>query len=146
MTIFDAEVKRIEKAKNSLVEVIASLKRMKEVIKARKVVNFISLKVKSLLQKLTDEGVSVEFFLSDVGTLYTACEEYLEKWAQQFSEFECFSWMILSKKPLWSDCEECVLYLQGKKVHIDDVKLFDQFQTCAILWRARLKMKRLEIC
>lgn len=62
MTIFDAEVKRIEKAKNSLVEVIASLKRMKEVIKARKVVNFISLKVKSLLQKLTDEGVSVEFF------------------------------------------------------------------------------------
>ena len=61
MTIFDAEVKRIEKAKNSLVEVIASLKRMKEVIKARNVVNFISLKVKSLLQKLTGEGVSVEF-------------------------------------------------------------------------------------
>ena len=35
--------------------------------------------------------------------------------------------MLLSKKPLWSDYEECLLYLQGNNVQIDDVKSFAQF-------------------
>ena len=44
-----------------------------------------------------------------------------------FLSFECFSGMLLSTKPFWSNCEECLLYLQGKNVQIDDAKLFAQF-------------------
>ena len=106
---------------------MVSLKRMTGLIKGRKEASFMSMKVKSRLRQICNDGINVDKFLNDVAILYSSSADYLEKWIRQFSEFECFSWMLLSKKPLWSDCEECLLYLQGINVPIDDVKMFDQF-------------------
>ena len=106
VSIFDAEVKRIEKDKNSLLEVKACLQRMTDLITARREASFRSKNVKSLLGQLQENGVNVDRFLGNVDTLYIACAEYLEKWSSQFLEFDCFPRMLLSKKPSWSEIEE----------------------------------------
>ena len=99
---------------HSLLEVKAYLQRMTDLITARREANFLSKNVKSLLSQLQENGVNVDRFLGDVDTLYIACAEYLEKWSSQFLEFDCRSCMLLSKKPSWSEIEECLNYLEGK--------------------------------
>ena len=80
---------------------------MTDLITARREASFLSKDAKSLLSQLQENGVNVDRFLADVDMLYITCAEYLEKWSQ-FLEFDCFSWMLLSKKPSWSEIEECL--------------------------------------
>ena len=63
MSIFQEEVKIIEKANNSLIEVVVSLKRMMELIMCRKEASsFISMKVKSRLHQLCNNDINVDKF------------------------------------------------------------------------------------
>lgn len=88
--------------------------------------NFIPLKVRELLGKCTPENQ--EAFREDVKIMYRTCIQYLDKWTTSLSDFKVFNWIQLKKSELieFEKLVDSVVYMKGKGVVIDDVKLFDE--------------------
>ena len=75
------------------------LNSVKSIIKGREKEKFVSLKSKSMLRNLREDGKDQEYdlFMTDVLLMYNSCSAYLEQWTKSFTEFESFDWMLLSK-------------------------------------------------
>jgi hypothetical protein len=134
--VFYDHVLEMEQSKASIVEIVDCLNSVKAIIKGREKEKFLSLKTKSMLRKLKEDGKDQEcdLFMTDVLLMYSSCSTYLEQWTKSFTEFESFDSMLLSKNSNmnWDKVEPCVKYLADKNVVIDDSKLFDQFQNLCI--------------
>ena len=128
MSMFHEHIQVVERANNSVAEVLENLELVHKVLVERKNENFMSLTVKRLLVERREEGYKDECnnFLSEVANLYERCLEYLCKWMKPMEEFACFKWMTLNEIPSWNDVEPCLKYLIGKGVDMDDAKCFDQ--------------------
>ena len=113
MSMFCGRIQVVEKANNSIAEVLENLELVHKVLVERKNENFMSLTVKRLLVEKREEGYKDEYnkFLSEVANLYERCLEYLCKWMKPMEEFACFKWMTLNKIPSWNDVEPCLKYL-----------------------------------
>ena len=127
-SMFHRRIQVVEKANNSVAEVLENLELVHKVLVERKNENFMSLTVKRLLVEKRGEGYKDECnnFLSEVPNLYERCLEYLCKWMKPMEEFACFKRMTLNEIQSWSDVEPCLKYLIGKGVDVDDAKCFDQ--------------------
>lgn len=131
--IFHETVAKIERSKNSVIEILECLFSVGNILKNRQSQQFVSIKVKSMLKNLRDNGFShkADEFMTDVSILYSSCEEYLNMWTTSLKEFNCFQWITLARsgcsKPDWEMVESSLLYLLEKNIKIDDAKLFDQF-------------------
>lgn len=84
------------------------------------------LKVRELLAKCT-EG-NQEAFKQDLKNMYKTCIEYIIKWRKPLDDFKVFNWMKLKKGEIidFEQLTSSIHYLNGKGVHINDVKLFDE--------------------
>ena len=127
MSVFHTHIQTVERASNSVVEVLTSLESIQKLLEERKNQNFMSLKVKELLSQKRTEGYEIEGknFLSEVANLYERCLKYLNKWTKPLEEFTCFKWMSLRETPSWDAVEVCLKYLISKGILVDDAKCFD---------------------
>lgn len=126
MSIFQTKIEDIEKEKNSVLDIKRILESTHEILVARANANFMPLKVRELLAKCTAENQEV--FKHDLKNMYKICVEYLIKWMTPLDDFKVFNWLML-KKGQMIDFDQIALsihYLNGKGIHIDDVKLFDE--------------------
>lgn len=126
VSIFHKNIEKMERSKNSIIEITTALQDMESMIVERMEHNFMSIKTKSMLRKLQDDGVDCSIFITDVKKVYLCCHQYLKKWTLSFEEFKCMDWMSLHKEVDFNNLENSLLYLSGKGIDIDDVKLFDQ--------------------
>ncbi|XP_053255097.1 uncharacterized protein LOC128418927 [Podarcis raffonei] len=129
MSMFHSYILELERENNSVVEVLKVLLCVQNVLNEHKSNNFMSLKVKSLLEEKRKEGLGAECnkFYAEVNSLYDSCIEYLGKWMESMKEFSCFMWMSLSESLEWDKIELSIKFLLDRDVSIDDVKCFDQF-------------------
>lgn len=58
--------------------------------------------------------------------VYKECLLYLDKWTGHFNDLKVFRWMLLKSSPEWDDVSECIEYLIGKGVTINESALFDE--------------------
>jgi len=74
-SVFHTHIQAVERASNSVVEVLTSLVSVQKLPEERKNQNFLSLKVKELLSQKRSEGYEIEGknFLSEVANLYENC-------------------------------------------------------------------------
>lgn len=128
LAVFDANIRKIEKAKNSIVEIISILNETMESLESRKEEQFLSLSVGTQLKREDVNRTMRAKFKSEVKEFYDACIEYLSLWTSAFTELRVFSWMTLTKIPEWSELENMCIYLKEKKVEIDDSQLFEEFR------------------
>ncbi|KAL4709414.1 hypothetical protein ACJJTC_001210 [Scirpophaga incertulas] len=124
--LLDTKIEDIEKENNSVLDIKRILESTHEILVARANANFMPLKVRELLAKCTAENQEV--FKHDLKNMYKTCVEYLIKWMTPLDDFKVFNWLML-KKGQMIDFDQIALsihYLNGKGIHIDDVKLFDE--------------------
>ncbi|KAH9629293.1 hypothetical protein HF086_008375 [Spodoptera exigua] len=124
--IEQTKIEDIEKENNSVLDIKRILESTHEILVARANANFMPLKVRELLAKCTAENQEV--FKHDLKNMYKTCVEYLIKWMTPLDDFKVFNWLML-KKGQMIDFDQIALsihYLNGKGIHIDDVKLFDE--------------------
>ena len=82
MSMFRGRIQVVERANNSVAEVLENLELVHKMLVERKNENFMSLTVKRLLVEKREEEYKDESnnFLSEVANLYEKCLEYLCKW------------------------------------------------------------------
>lgn len=126
MSIFQPRILEIETESNSILDVARILRDTQELLCSRANTNFLPLKVRELLGKCTPE--KKETFLEDVKILYRTCIQYLDKWTTPLADFKVFDWIQLKKSELidFEKLVDSVIYMKGKGVVVDDVKLFDE--------------------
>ena len=92
MSMFHGRIQVIERANNSVAEVLENLELVHNMLVERKNENFMPLTVKKLLVEKREEGYKDECknFLFEVANLYERCLEYLRKWMKPMEEFACF--------------------------------------------------------
>ena len=106
---------------------------MGNIVKNRQSQQSVSIKVKSMLKDLRDNGFShkADEFMTDFSILYSSCAEYLTMWTTSLKEFDCFQWITIARSGCsisdWEMVESSLLYLLEKNIKIDDAKQFDQF-------------------
>jgi hypothetical protein len=129
MNVFQSYIQKTEKENNSAVEVSRVLISIHDILVERQTQNFMSLKVKSLIEEKRREGLDADCdkFCAEVNCLYEGCIEYLKKMMQPMEELSCFMWMALNDITQWNSVELSLKFLINKGVSIDDVKYFDQF-------------------
>ena len=131
--IFHETVAKIDRSKNSVIEILECLSSVGNIVKKRQSQQFVSIKVKSMLKNLRENGFShkANDFMTEVSILYSSCADYLNMWTTSLKEFDCFQWITLARsgcsKLDWEMVESSLLYLPEKNIKIDDAKLFDQF-------------------
>ena len=87
-SVFHTHIQAVERASNSVVEVLTSLVSVQKLPEERKNQNFLFLKVKELLSQKRSEGYEIEGknFLSEVANLYENYLQYLNKWMKPLEE------------------------------------------------------------
>ena len=92
MSMFHGRIQVVERANNSVAEVLEKLELVHKVLVERKNENFMSLTVKRLIVEKRKEGYEDECnnFLTEVVKLCEKCLEYLCKWIKPMEEFACF--------------------------------------------------------
>ncbi len=96
----------------------------------RKQSNFLSICVKSMLNKKVNEGFEQECnsFKQEVSKVYEGSIEYIKIWLKQYDNFKVFKWMNISTIPSWEDVEDSVIFCNERSnVKIDDSLCHDQF-------------------
>ena len=105
MSMFQSHIGKLEREKNSLLEVMNCLKSSQSVLMCCAQAGFMPLTVKELLTKLRRNGLDgrCDAFCSQVTLLYTTCLEYLVMWTVPLEEFNGFAWMTLTEGPTWDE-------------------------------------------
>lgn len=126
MSIYQANLAKIEEEHNSVLEISKILQSVLHMLRNRRNNNFLPLSVSQQLRNNDEaESISNEFF-----SVYKACEDYLMEWIKPLEDFKCFEWMTLLKDNenlKYDDLVSCIEFLRIRGVEIDDVKLHDQF-------------------
>jgi hypothetical protein len=60
--------------------------------------------------------------------MFKICIDYLDSWMKPLDDFKVFNWMIVKKDEEidFDNTVHAIRYMNGKGVHINDVKLFDE--------------------
>lgn len=126
MAAFQENILEIEKECNSVLDIARILDTMRAILSARARSNFKPLKVRELLDKCS--GHNQELFDEDVKNMYKICIDYLDSWMKPLDDFKVFNWMIVKKGEEidFDNTVAAIHYMNGKGVHINDVKLFDE--------------------
>jgi hypothetical protein len=97
MSVFQSHIQEIEKENNSIVEVLRVLISICDILVEHRSQNFMSLRVKSLIEEKRKEGLraNCDKFCAEVNCLYESCVQNLKKWMQPMEEFSCFMWVAL---------------------------------------------------
>lgn len=126
MSVYQANLAKVEEEHNSLLEISKILQSVLEMLRNRRNNNFLPLSVRQLLRNNEEaESISNEFF-----SVYKACEDYLMEWIKPWEDFKCFEWMTSLKENenlKYDDLVPSIEFLSARGVEIDDVKLHDQF-------------------
>lgn len=128
MSLFQESIKRIERSDISVIEVRKILKNICLSLKERKSNNFISLKVRSILNIATRNGQEnkATHIKLQINNLYDRTINYTESWLKPLDELESLEWVDLTEIPAWDKVQLSLEYLCEKGLTIDDSKLFDQ--------------------
>lgn len=100
-------------------------------MKNRKEEHFKTLKVKSLLMELEEEGVISEKQYEDISNnFYDTFTEYLEKWSGPMKLLEPFQWIQLKTAPTWKEVQDslqCISNIDKKFLStVIEEELFDE--------------------
>ncbi len=126
--VFDTGIRKIKTEKNSVIEIISILDETMKSLVSKKEEQFLSLSVKSQLQREEISSTMYGKLKSEVKEFYDTIVKYLSMWSSSFSELKVFSWMLLKNVSEWSELEKICIYLKEKKVQIDDSQLSEEFQ------------------
>lgn len=66
---------------------------------------------------------------------------YLRKWKANFDQFNVLKWMSLKTKPLWTDIENSILFLNKYDLQLNDSLLFNQSQNLNVSLSEMEKIK-----
>lgn len=131
LKIFTSTIKEIEGENICGNEVLDELKSLCEKVKNRKEEHFKTLKVKSLLMELEEEGVISEKQYEDISNnFYDTFTEYLEKWSGPMKLLEPFQWIQLKTAPTWKEVQDslqCISNIDKKFLStVIEEELFDE--------------------
>ncbi|XP_028158533.1 uncharacterized protein LOC114351490 [Ostrinia furnacalis] len=127
--IFHSRIATLEKEKNSIAEVLCTLKETIESLSQRIEHNFIPLKVRDLFHKNNINDDERNRINTEMKNLYQECINYINIWIKPLDSFKCFEWMTLQQNQelQFDNITESLLFLRNKGITIDDVKLFEEF-------------------
>ncbi|KAK3607415.1 hypothetical protein CHS0354_003050 [Potamilus streckersoni] len=94
MSIYQANLAKVEEEHNSVLEISKILQSVRHMLRNRRNNNFLPLSVRKQLRD-NDEGKSISNEFSSVSK---ACEDYLMEWMIPLEDFKCFEWMTLLKE------------------------------------------------
>lgn len=129
MAIFHSRIASLEREKNSISEVLCTLKETTKSLFQRIEHNFVPLKVRDLFQKYENNGDTQESINTEIKNLYRECIDYINIWIKPLDCYQFFEWIILKENHelQFDDIIPCVTFLRDKGIIIDDVKLFEEF-------------------
>ncbi|CAH0406173.1 unnamed protein product [Chilo suppressalis] len=130
MSIYQANLAKVEEEHNSLLEISKILQSVLRMLQNRRNDKFLPLRVRQLLRDNCGENEEAESISNEFFSVYEACENYLKEWIKPFDDFKCFEWMTVLKENenlKYEALVPCIEFLSIRGVEIDDAKLHDQF-------------------
>lgn len=129
MSLFQENMKEMERKKNSVIEVLGILARVCNSLQSRIDMNFIPLKLRHMLRQLSEDGEDnkIKKFHSETFNMYSESLKYLKNWTRHLQQFEVLRFMDLKTIPEWKQLEEAIEFLGETNVKINDSILLDQF-------------------
>lgn len=129
MPVFHSKIALLEKEKNSVVEVLCTLKGTIESLNQRIEHNFVPLKVRDLFEEYKineDERMEIN---TEIKRMYRECIDYINIWIKPLDSFKCFEWLVLKQNQViqYDNITDCIVFLRNKAIIIDDLKLFEEF-------------------
>lgn len=114
-SVFEFNIKWIELANNSVVEMLAYTNQLKSILEIRKGEK---MEVKSIFKKCIFEGREENDKDNDKErtTMHDRCGKYLEEWTTLLGDFLSFTWMQLLSAPSWYTVSESLEYMKKKKL------------------------------
>ena len=82
--------------------------------------DYVPLLLKNDLKFLVEgREIDVNYFMGHERNFYNTIVQYLEKYAEQYSDFRIFDWTKLNKKILWNEAQDSFKYFsENKNVNI----------------------------
>lgn len=129
MAIFHSRIASLEKEKNSIAEVLCTLKETTESLSQRIEHNFVPLKVRDLFEKNNINEDERNKINTEIKTMYQECINYINIWIKPLDSFKCFEWLALKQNQelQFDNITESILFLRNKGITVDDVKLLEEF-------------------
>jgi hypothetical protein len=123
MSVLHKNIQETEREINSVLEVLAVLESIFQLLQHRIEEGFLSLKTQAILSKMKKYGVQNEADLSvkEACSLYKVCFEYLLKWTVSFNEFDCFRWINSNDALLFNDVQLTIKHLTDRDAIVDDM-------------------------
>ncbi|KAK9704277.1 hypothetical protein QE152_g28395 [Popillia japonica] len=129
MAIIHTNIERVERKENSVVEIMKILDKVISLLEERITNNFCTLRVRTILKKLHDEGKNTEEFSTKIKLFYNEINDYLKMWIEPFADLKVFDWIDLTGSDLldWSNIEKSLIFLKDHGIETNDEKLFDEW-------------------
>jgi len=127
MYVFHSKIEIMEKENNSIWEISSILLSVENALHERKQQEFLPLKVKEIFKNNYNQS-GVSNLKKEMLNVYDHGLCYLKKWTVNFDQFNCLKWMSLNTKPLWTDIENSIVFLNKYDLQLNDSLLFDQSQ------------------
>lgn len=101
---------------------------LKNNIETRLAEEYLPLMLRNDLKNLIEGGqIDKDYFISKAKKFYTHIIEYLEKYSEQYKNFESFSWVTLKQPISWQMIEKSIIYyLNNVDNKLDDNNLFTE--------------------
>lgn len=116
MSVVHEKIQMLERKYNSVLEIYVIIEQICDSLRERINSKFVPLKVKTILTRLRKDGKYniCDDFMVRVQIVYENTLNYLEKWAESFSEFKVFSWIDFEghNDLQYESLEETVKYLK----------------------------------
>lgn len=119
---------QIEGDSVSVIKAAVVLDNLKTTLKAQNEHGFMSIALKSELDK-TPFGPKRFSFKKEIKSFYDECDSYITKWTPFLNDFKLFSSTLLVRNPVWNDVSQCfnLLVEQGYMKEELNQQLFNEF-------------------
>lgn len=116
MVVFHENLEKIQREKNSVIDVRTILENVCSLLEYRLECSFISSNTEEQLAHVREDGFDREAdaFMEDAMLLYRECLEYLRKWSVSFEDYDCFKWMDLTEKVFINHVKKIHYIFKGK--------------------------------